>query len=48
MLIRSPDSFSAYRPASLVDHIHENANLTEGDWRKDIGGYFLPIGNTQK
>ena len=30
MLIRSPDSLDVYRPASTVDHVDENGNLTEG------------------
>ena len=32
MLIRSPDSLNVYRPASLVDHVDESGNLTEGNW----------------
>ena len=38
MLIRSPDSSNVYRPASLVDHVGENGNLIEGQWRKNITG----------
>ena len=44
MLIRSPDSLSAYRPISLVDHVDENGNMTEGEWRNDvIGDTFYPL-----
>ena len=43
MLIRSPDSLNVYRSASLVDHVDENGNLTEGEWRKNItGDTFYP------
>ena len=31
MLIRSPESLNVYRPASLVDLVNENENLTEGE-----------------
>ena len=36
MLIRIPDLLNVYRPASLMDHVDENGNLTEGEWRKYI------------
>ena len=32
MLIKSPDLLNVYRPASLVDHVDENGNPTEGEW----------------
>ena len=38
MLIRSPDSLTVYRPASLMDHADENGNLPEGEWQKNITG----------
>ena len=48
-MIRSPHSLNVCRLASLVDQVDENGNLTKGKRRKDkTGGYFLPIGNTQK
>ena len=33
MLTRSSDSLNVY---SLLDDIHKNGNMTEGDWQKDI------------
>ena len=41
MLIRSPDSLNVHRAASLVDHVDENGNLTEEEWRKGITGDIL-------
>ena len=41
MLIKSPNSLNVNQPASLLDHVDENGNLTEGDWRKDITGDTL-------
>lgn len=38
MLIRSSDSLNVYQLASLVDHVDENGNLTDGEWQKDIMG----------
>ena len=44
ILIGNPDSLNVYRPASLEDHVDENRNLTEGEWRKDItGDTFYPL-----
>ena len=44
ILITNPDSINVYRPASLVDHVDENGNLTEDEWQKDITGVtFHPL-----
>ena len=44
MLIRSPNSLNIYQPASLVNHVDENRNLTGGEWKKDItGDTFYPL-----
>ena len=44
MLIRSSDSLNVYRPASLVDNVDENGNLTKREWGKDItGDTFYPL-----
>ena len=49
ILIRSPDSLNVYRPASLVDHVDENGNLIQGEWRKDItGDTFYPLQTPRK
>ena len=41
MFTDGSDSLNVYRPASLVDHVDKNANLTEEEWQKDITGDTL-------
>ena len=44
MLIRSLHSLNVHRPALLVNHVDENGNLTEGEWRKNVtGDNFYPL-----
>ena len=44
MLIRSSDSLNVYQLASLVDHVDENGNLTEGKLQKvAMGDTFYPL-----
>ena len=44
MLIKSPHSVNAYRPASLADSVHENGDVIEGEWRnKVVIDSFYPL-----
>ena len=36
MLIKSPNSVNVYSPASFVDCIQEDGEVSEGEWRTNV------------